>query len=369
MRICGVISSLGSGGAERVMVELCAAWQARGDHVTLLTLDDGQNDFHSVPNGVVRRALNITSRSVSATDAIRANLTRARTLRAALRTSQADVVVSFTDRTNVLVLMAARGLRVPVIVSERIDPRRHEIGSAWNLLRRLSYPSASALVVQTNAVRDWAEDVVAPDRVMVIPNPLRPVAHSPVSAGARAPTIVALGRLVEQKGFDVLIRAFASIAHEFPDWSLTIYGEGTERPSLEQRVHDVQLAERITLPGKTSHVADVLSAASIFVLPSRYEGFPNALLEAMSCGCACVATDCDSGPADLITAGVSGELVPVNDALALAQQLASLMRDDDRRSVLGQQATKSVERFAPGVVLELWDRAFAMVSNAGRAAA
>lgn len=369
MRICGVIASLGSGGAERVMVELCAAWQARGDNVTLLTLDDGRSDFHAVPTGVERRALNLASKSTSASDAIRANVARARTLRAALRSARPDVIVSFTDRTNVLVLMAARGLSVPIVVSERIDPRRHDIGGAWNLLRRLVYPAASAVVVQTNAVRGWANGVVAADRVAVIPNPLRPITASAPPAGARAKRIVALGRLVDQKGFDVLVRAFATVADEFPEWTVVVYGEGPLRGTLEQRIADLGLPERIQLPGRTVTPELVLAEAAIFALPSRYEGFPNALLEAMSYGCACVASDCDSGPADLVTDGVNGRLVGVDDVLAFAESLADLMRDDVTRTRLGMAAQDAVQRFAPQVVLDEWDRVFAKVCASAQVAA
>lgn len=369
MRICGVVASLGAGGAERVMVELCGAWAARGDTVTLLTLDDAQNDFYPVPLGVTRRALALASRSQSTSDALRANALRARMLRAAVRTARPDVIVSFTDRTNVLSLLAARGLGIPIIVSERIDPRHHDIGRAWTILRRLIYPSASALVVQTEAVRLWADDVVTSARVAVIPNPLRPVSITPIPAGERECEIVALGRLVSQKGFDVLIRAFAMLADDYPAWRLTIVGEGPERPVLQTLVDTFGLADRIDLPGRMSDPSPRVAAAAIFALSSRYEGFPNALLEAMSHGCACVATRCDSGPAELIIDGQSGRLVPVADVLAMAESLADLMDDGALRSRLGRQAECAVERFAMSTVLSAWDRVFTMVNASSRMAA
>jgi GalNAc-alpha-(1->4)-GalNAc-alpha-(1->3)-diNAcBac-PP-undecaprenol alpha-1,4-N-acetyl-D-galactosaminyltransferase len=361
MRICGVIASLGGGGAERVMTELCAAWSARGDDVTLLTLDDGGGDCYPVPAGVTRIPLDLASRSASTAGAIRANVLRARALRRALQHAGADVIVSFTDRTNVLVLMAARGLAVPVVIAERIDPRRHDIGGAWNLLRRLLYPSAAALVVQTDAVRRWADDIVPSERVAVIPNPVRAVTSTRTDAGDRAPRIVALGRLVEQKGFDVLIQAFASIASEFPQWQLVIHGEGPDRSALEARIAALDLGARITLPGRTPHPDASLANAAIFALPSRYEGFPNALLEAMSHGCACVATDCDSGPADLIVSGHNGVLTPVNDVFSLAEGLATLMDDAALRTRVGRAATAVTEQFHAPRIVESWDRVFAMV--------
>ena len=113
----------------------------------------------------------------------------------------------------------------------------------------------------------------------------------------------------------------------------------------------------------------MLAAASVFALPSRYEGFPNVLLEAMSCGCACVAARCDSGPSELLTNRVSGLLVPVEDVLNLAESLASLMDDDDLRARLGREAQLVAQRFAPDVVLELWERVFTSVRTSARMAA
>ena len=369
MRICGVIASLGAGGAERVMVELCAAWQARGDDVTLLTLDDGAQDFYAVPDGVRRVALNLASRSASAAGAIRANVSRTRTLRRAMSDARADVVVSFTDRTNVLVLMAARGLVMPVVVSERIDPRRHDIGSAWSMMRRFVYPSASALVLQTEAVRPWADALVAPARVCVIPNPVRAVTTTNAPAGERTCEIVAMGRLVAQKGFDVLIRAFATLAEDFPEWRLVIYGDGPHRAALESRVTGLDLAARISLPGRTAAPDAAYASASIFVLPSRYEGFPNTLLEAMSQGCACVATNCDSGPADLIAHDRNGLLTPVDDVLSLAHSLSTLMDDATLRTRLGQAATEVQQRYALSRIVASWDDVMQMVRVGERIAA
>lgn len=355
MRIGCVIASLGSGGAERVMLSLCTAWAERGDTVTLFTFDDGRQDFHAVPVGVTRVALDIAGVSTSPLGAIRANASRLRTLRRALRREPLDVIVSFTDRTNVSTLLAARGLGIPVVISERIDPRRHDIGTAWSALRRLTYRRATALVVQTERVRSWAEMHVAPSRVHVVGNPLREVAAPPVSAGDRAATISAVGRLVPQKGFDTLLRAFALVHRTHPTWRLVISGEGPQRASLEAQVRELGLEAVVSLPGRTNAVDDVLAGSAVFVLSSRYEGFPNVLLEAMACGCACVATDCDSGPSDLLEHEVLGLLVPVNDAAALAGAMTRVLDDPALRSRLGDSARASTQRFAPARTMQAWD--------------
>lgn len=355
MRICCVIASLGSGGAERVMMELCAGWTQRGHAVTLLTLSDGRDDFYAVPEGVTRIALGLASVSRSPLAAMRTNVWRVASLRRALRAAHPDAIVSFTDRTNVLTLLAGRALRVPIVVSERIDPRRHNPGRAWHALRRATYPGAASVVVQTERVRAWAEGVVARDRVDVIPNPQRAVAGEVTRAALRAPRIVAMGRLVSQKGFDTLLRAFAHVADGYPDWRLDIYGEGPDREMLVQLAGTLALGDRVAFPGRTANGDALLREASAFVLSSRYEGFPNVLLEAMTAGCACVATDCDAGPAELLSPNDAGLLVPVDDVGALADALRRVCSDAALRNRLGAAAVHASARYRPDVVLDQWD--------------
>ena len=358
MRIGCVIASLGSGGAERVMVLLCSAWAARGDDVTLFTFDDGRRDFHAAPAGVTRVALDITAASTSSLGALCTNAARLRTLRRALRSAAPDVIVSFTDCTNVSTLLATLGLNIPVVISERTDPRRHEIGVAWSTLRRVSYRWATGLVVQTERVRPWAESHVSPARVHVIGNPLRDVAAPPLTAGERSPMISAVGRLVPAKGFDTLLRAFALVHATHPAWRLVISGDGPLRSSLEAQIHAFGLDNVVSLPGRTCTVDEVLADSAVFVLSSRYEGFPNALLEAMASGCACVATDCDSGPSDLLEHDALGLLVPVDDAVALAGAMRRVLDDAAFRSRLGESARASTRRFALARTLHAWDDVF-----------
>jgi glycosyltransferase involved in cell wall biosynthesis len=369
MRICGVVSSLGSGGAERVMTELCRAWSARGDQVTLITLEDTSRDFYSVPQNVRRVALGVSSVSRTAKDAVLSNVRRVRAMRAAVLAARPDVVVSFTNRTNILVLLAMQGTSVPVIISERIDPRVEGPGRTWSALRRVAYPRAHGLVVQTSGLREWAEQFVQPSRVHVIPNPMREMSGGLTPAGAREKQIVAMGRLVDQKGFDTLLRAFSIARVGFDEWTLAIHGEGPDRPKLESLVNELVLRDAVILPGRTDAADYVLRDAAIFVLSSRHEGFPNVLLEACVAGCACIATDCRSGPSDIIVRGTSGVLVPVEDPGALASAMQLLMSDADYRTTLGNAARHDVARFSMDAVLSQWDHAFSTVVPTSRAAA
>jgi GalNAc-alpha-(1->4)-GalNAc-alpha-(1->3)-diNAcBac-PP-undecaprenol alpha-1,4-N-acetyl-D-galactosaminyltransferase len=351
------------------MTELCKAWAARGDVVTLITLEDSSRDFHVVSPIVRRVALGISGESRTAADVVMSNVRRVRAMRAALRAERPDVVVSFTNRTNIMVLLAMQGTPVPVIISERMDSGIEGIGRTWSALRHVVYPRAHGLVVQTSGLRAWAEQFVNPARVHVIPSPIREIGNAVTPAGDREKHIVAMGRLVGHKSFDTLLRAFSIARVGFGDWTLAIHGEGPDRARLESLVNELVLQDAVVLPGHTDAPDFVLRDASVFVLSSRHEAFPNVLLEASAAGCACIASDCRYGPSDIIVRGKNGVLVPPEDISALASALQALMSDPDRRSALGGEARAAVARFSMTNVLAQWEHAFRGVVEKSKAAA
>lgn len=297
------------------------------------------------------------------------NLGRARRLRHALAREEPDAVISFIAETNVLVLLASVGLPFPVIVSERVDPGYHRIPTPWSVLRSLLYPRAAAVVVQGARILESLPPAVR-RRARVIPNPVAPPdagANPDASRGADAPgrrkRIVGLGRLARQKGFDLLVRAFAKVAPRFPDWELVIWGEGTERSALEALARSFDLAERVALPGLTRDPFREYAAAELFVLPSRYEGFPNALAEAMACGRPVIAADCRSGPAEIVRHGIDGLLVPPDDVKALADALTRLMGDAALRARLARNAVDVTRRFGVERIVGQWDDLLQEVSR------
>jgi len=359
-----VISSLGAGGAERVMSMMANHWAERGWRVTLITLDVVSGDFFALHPGVERVGIDALGESVGAWEALRSNARRIARLRSAIRTARPDVVIGFTAPMTVLAIIAARAAGVPVIVSERIDPTRHTLPAPWPALRRLLYPRAAAVVVQTPEVRQWTLPFLRPERVHVIPNPVvrsdsdewRARVGLTMAPGDRAVRqVVAMGRLDPQKGFDVLIRAFAACPARRPDWRLTILGEGPEREGLQTLARTLGVAEVLSLPGRVAAPAAVLRHAELFVLSSRYEGFPNALAEAMADGLPVIATDCPSGPSLIVRHNVDGVLVPPENVAALADAMAALMQDPARRSALGARAREVTERFSLDRVMATWE--------------
>lgn len=360
MNIVFVISSLSAGGAERVLVNLAGALYRRGAQVTVVTLGGTQADFYTLEEGVGRVALGVSGSSRGTAEAVRNNARRVVALRRTIRKLRPDAVISFMDRTNVLVLAACVGLRIPVIVSERCDPRMFPIGWGWDRMRRLLYPRAAAVVSVSEGVNRYFTWVPENKR-RVIYNPVANLSPLP----AEVPTLkldedkrhlMAMGRLIYQKGFDLLVTSFSRLAAEFPRWRLVIVGDGEKRQEIAAQVAHLGLAGRVILTGRLQNPFPVLAQGDLFVLSSRFEGFPNVLLEAMACGLPVVSFDCPSGPSEIIRDGVDGILVPPGDVDALTVALGRLMGDPDERARLAARAKEVTERFGIEKVVGQWEK-------------
>jgi glycosyltransferase involved in cell wall biosynthesis len=356
-KICCMVSSLSAGGAERVMSLLANEWAARGHEVTVVTLAPAASDVYPLDRRVDRVALDVELESRSPTQALVHNVRKIRALKRAMVSIAPDVVISFVDRLNVLTLLASAGLRVPVIVSERTHPAIWKVGRVWSLLRRLVYRFADALVIQSEAMRIWAAAFVPPRRTHVIPNPVGDQ-FSNVGQGAptaRRPIVLGVGRLSPEKGFDLLIRAFRLVAERHPEWSLVIVGQGPKEVELRDLAAQVLSPHAVFFPGAVKDPARYYRVAGLFVLPSRFEGFPNALLEAMACGCAVVATNSPGGTSEIVRHGFDGVLIPPGDVEALAGEMDRLMTDADERSRLGARAAEVSSRFGVDRIAALWE--------------
>lgn len=364
-----VISSLSAGGAERVLVLLSKGLAALGHRVSVVTVFGEEDDFYTLPEGVDRVALDLGKTTRTPVEKITANAGRLSSLRRALRQIGPDVVISFMPEVNVLTLLAGLRSKTPVIVTEHADPRKEWTNRTWKGLRRLAYRLASRVVSVSEGV-DAYFSWLPKARRAVIPNP---VSFAELDAPAGEPmalawprAVAAMGRLEPEKGFDLLIDAFARLAADFPDWGLVILGEGSQRGRLESLAAGHGLRERVELPGVLEDPFSTLERADLFVLSSRSEGFGNALVEAMACGLPVIATECWHTPPGIVHHGTDGMLVPPEDIDALAAAMAQLMADDDQRRRLASEAVKAARRFDLDRISQTWDELLEAVARSSQ---
>ncbi|ACC80077.1 glycosyl transferase, group 1 [Nostoc punctiforme PCC 73102] len=361
MRLTLVIPSLYSGGAERVLSIIANYWASKGWKVTLLTFCGNQPPFYDLDSRISYIPLHIARDSSNLIAAVKNNLYRIFKLRLAITASNPDIVISFMSEANVTTLLATRGLNVPVLVSERNNPKiRLTKSSIWVKLRQLTYPFAQRVIVQTQRALNYFPSSLK-NRICVIPNPVLLPPNKPCKPQElfnKLPgqkLLIAVGRLESQKGFDLLLQAFANLKDDFSEWQLVILGEGILHLDLTELCHQLQLNGRVYFLGRVKNIYEFLQEADIYVMSSRFEGFPNALCEAMASGLPVISTDCPNGPREIIRDGIDGLLVPNEDVLALTSAIKLLMSDEEKRKNLATNASEIAERFSIDKIMEMWE--------------
>ncbi len=281
-------------------------------------------------------------------------------LRRYIKKGHSDAFVVMLPITTILLLSLKSMIKVPVIAAERCDPASY--AKTKKLLLRLLAQKADGWVFQTADAMKWYEGKIKQGKV--IPNSINPAFIRSPYDGKREKTIVGAGRLTEQKNFSLLIDAFASVANQYPEYRLVIYGKGPQEQLLKAKALELGLDNRIEFAGYVENMPEQLEKAGIFVLSSDYEGMPNALMEAMALGLPCISTDCPcGGPKFLIEHGKNGLLVPVGDMDRLKQALEELLVSPENAQALGQEARKIAEPLAPNVIYAKWEEYIKELAN------
>lgn len=336
-------------------VDLCTYLADSGRDVSVLTLSGDDPDAYDLPATVRRARIEIRRDAESRFQSIKFTINHLLEMRRTVLALKPDVVLSFIEQTNIRTIGCLIGTGIPVFVSERTHPGHHAMPWVWTTLRRIAYPLASGVIVQNENIADWFRASIPTRRLVTIPNAVRgPTFLGCDQVRSKEPIVVGIGRLEHVKGFDLLLRAFSKAELAAAGWRMVILGEGEEREALSKLSRDLGVATSVEMPGHVTNVADWIRRSSIFVLSSRYEGSPNALLEAMQLGTACVSFDCPSGPAELIDHGRNGLLVPPEDVDALSENLRKLAHDEPLRQRLAQESTKVAEVFSRERIYRLW---------------
>lgn len=351
-----VISDLQGGGTQKVLERLLGRWAAQGKRIALITFDFEKNDKIKIPDDVDRIVIDGVSQSSSLFSSVFSNLKRMLKIRQVLKRIQSPVILSFLASTNVLTILAMRGLPGRLIISERNDPAKQSIGAMWDWLRKKYYRLADAITANSESAIKTLQSFVPANQCAYLPNPIV-IPEDIEPAKLNKKTILAVGRLHHQKAYDVLIDAFAVFNRAYPEWQLVILGEGDLRKSLAQQIERLNLQSSVSLLGYVDPFP-FLAAAQIYVMPSRYEGMPNALLEAMAVGIPTVISDALTGPLNFVRHQEEALVVPVENPEALSAALCELAVDSALAKKLSKQGKQAVQQFAIASVMPQWEALF-----------
>ncbi len=374
MRVLFAARAIGNmaGGVERMIITIMNALVARGHHVGLFTWDPAEaTAFYPMAPDITWHRLSLGDPGKKAN--ARLMLRRMHAIRSIVRREKPQAVVCFQDGPFLSLRLYALGLGIPFLAAERNAPTRFEHTSAGKRRSLIfqSFRLARGVIIQCESYRELYPEYLR-DRIVTIPNPVTAATLQARPDGA-APngrhTLLSVGRLSFQKNYDVLIAAFAQLAPAFPDWDLTIAGDGEDREKLTGLTARHGLSERVALLGTRGDIDECYATAHCFVLPSRWEGFPNALAEAMAHGLPAVGfADC-AGVRDLIVADRCGLLAEGNgDASTLARSLAVLLANPDLRNTFGRAAKARVSEFAIDRIIDRWEQVLDGIAPAGGAA-
>ncbi len=345
MKITFFIGSMSNGGAERV-ISLLANHYAKKDWDVEIALLLENKVGYTLDNRI--KIVDLTKGGNSYFKNLPFWL---KSIRRYLKASNPDKVVSFVGRINALVLMSSIGIKVPVIVSERNDPRHDGRGKAMLWCCNECYKKrASAIVFQTEYELTCFSDSLL-KKSHIVPNPVSLNDEPSKPEGLR---IVTAGRLTQQKNHAMLIDAISLIKDDFPKMSVDIFGDGTLKDFLQKKIDEQKLGETVTLWGNVFDLHTRIKNASIFVMTSDYEGLSNALIEAMMLGIPCISTDYP-GVSEIIEDGTNGILVKRNNYKGLAKAIKQVLTDDALRQKLSENALKTAQNYKTEIVIKKWE--------------
>ena len=351
-KIVFLIADLGSGGAQRVIATLSNYWVTVGMQVEILTLEN-TDCFYQLDNSVNVTGLKYKRFSTffHPLNSFLNNLSKLYFLRKKFLHEPTSAYISFIDTTNILALIASRFLNIRLTISDRNNLSDVKLTSSWLFLRRKYYKRASCLVLQTKGViKEYNKfNIKLPD-IKIIPNPVLQQNRT-LAVFKKENILISVGRLHKDKGFDLMIAAYAQSKVE---WPLYILGEGPERHSLELQIAEAGLQSSIFLLGNIEDVQTYYSKAAIFLFTSKTEGMPNALLEAMSFGCACISMDCPYGPSEIIDHYKDGILIPHGNIAFFAESLASLVKNKELLSALSKESIQKSSNYSIDKISNMW---------------
>ena len=365
-RVMFVIHSMRGGGSERQMSYLANEMAIR-TKTSLVTLDEINNDIYPLDSKIERIGLELTSDRGGFFRGMFANLRRIRALKSRIIDWKPDVVVSFCDTTNIVTLIACPST-IPVLISERNDPRRQRLSRQWEFLRKIYYPKCKTCVAQTEEVGNYliSKRLIAKSQMVVVPSAISIPQKDWISIAclrksAHPKTLVFLGRLSRQKRVDRLLNAWAKLTAYHETWQLRVVGDGELRASLQALATELGIEKTVIWSLWSADAWQYLCSANAFCLVSDYEGYPQAMLEAMGAGLPVAVFDCGPAICHAISDGVNGLIISSEDQVA--DVLDRLLSNDSLRNTLGQNAAERAKHFEWSTIAPHWLSAIAKAAR------
>lgn len=348
-KICFFIGNLNNtGGTERVCSIIANELSHIGYDVNILNLTGGDSPFFPLSNNIETHSLfPMPGRTLYRTPAIIYKL------RSYLKEESIDTLIVVETMSVLFTLLAIQGLSIKHICWEHFN-FKIDLGKVGRrLARQLAARYCDAVVTLTERDRlYWLKGATCKAQIVSIPNP-SPFAPQEYIKEDCSKTALAIGRLTHQKGFDLLIQAWAKVAKERSDWNLIILGEGEDRPLLTELINEYQLNSKVNLVGAVNNVEDYYKKSDIFCLSSRYEGFGMVLIEALAFGLPIVSFDCELGPAEILE-DTGAVLVPPNNIELLADALIDLIENEEQRKAISLKSKEKSKEYQAEVIISDW---------------
>ena len=352
-KISFIIGALTPGGAERVISTLSN--QLIEQYEVIIITFTKSKPFYELDNRIkVIYCEETIDTPNSFIDSLKLNYKLTKSVSKIIKQEKIDLAIGFITSANIIAIIASKLNKIPSIISERNNPMVVKVSRFWSTLRLLFYPVANKIVLQTNGVKKFYSGKIKNHKMVVIPNPISSKLELAKNENVvKEKIILTVGRLESHKCQSLILKAFNNI--ETKDWKLVIVGVGPREKELKDYVKENKLSDKVEFKGKVKEIDKLYNKTGIFVFASRYEGYPNVIIEAMSFGIPTISSDCDFGPTDIIKNDENGFLFPVDNQNELEKKLSLLINNEDIREKFTENSKLNTKKFQSNVVTSQWN--------------